>query len=144
MESPIKFKERAMQSDHQLLILVLCALALLSGLLSGPAAAEVVTVKEFYGHFGSGEPHRQSITIDLINGVVAETSIAACEADDREDFIKYPASVDTDFTDLGMVAFEGQIGLEDAWLERPVTEFLGMIYSREWGTATCPNKQRLG
>lgn len=133
-----------MQSHHRLLLPALCALALLPGLLPVPAAAEVVTVKEFYDHFGSGEPHRQNITIELINAVVAETSIAACEADDREEFIKYPASVASDFTDLGMVALEGQIGLEDTWLERPVSEFLGMIYAREWGTATCPNKQRLG
>ena len=102
-----------MHSNYRLSLPALCTLALLSGLLPVPAAAEVVTVKEFYGHFGSGEPHRQSITIDLINAVVSETSIAACGGDDREDFIKYPASANTDFTDLGMVAFEGQIGLED-------------------------------
>ena len=131
-----------MQSNYRLPLPALCALAILSGLLPVPAAAEVVTVKEFYDHFGSGEPHRQSITIDLINGVVAETSIAACGGGNREDFIKYPANINADFTDLGMVAFEGQIGLEDIWLDRPATEFLRMIYAREWGTASCPDKQQ--
>ena len=85
MESVSKFKERTMHSNYRLALPALCTLALLSGLLPVPAAAEVVTVKEFYDHFGSGEPHRQSITIDLINAVVSETSIAACGGDDRQD-----------------------------------------------------------
>ena len=120
----------------------LISTALLAGLSSLPSLAQMETVEEFYGHFGSGDPRRQSITIDLINAVVSETSIAACGTEGREDFIKYPANVGSDFTDIGMVAFEGQIGLEDVWLDRPATEFLRMIYAREWGTASCPDKQQ--
>ena len=122
----------------------LISTALLAGLFSLPTLAKMETVEEFYGHFGSGDPRRQSITINLINAVVSETSIAACGTEGREDFIKYPANVGSDFTDIGMVAYEWQRRVEDTWLDRPATEFLRMIYADEWGKATCPNKRRLG
>ncbi len=47
---------------------------LLAGLLSLPALAQTETVEEIFAHFGSGEPKRQRVTIEVTNAVLAQNS----------------------------------------------------------------------
>ena len=47
---------------------------LLAGLWSLPALAQTETVEEIFAHFGSGEPKRQRVTIEVTNAVLAQNS----------------------------------------------------------------------